>query len=186
MKLVFLLEEPSMKYLLDALLPRILPAGVAFQIIPHNGKIALEKSLPKKLRGWNEPGDVFFVVVHDQDNKDCIVLKKHLVELCNGTGRHVLIRIACQELEAWYFGDMNALALAYGKKRIEKISQQSKYRIPDKIPNPKETLHALIPEHQQILGAKRVAPLMNIENNTSISFRVFVKGVRNLTDSQST
>ena len=52
MKLIFLLEELSMKYLLLELLPRILPENVEFQIIPHNGKRDLEKSIPRKLRGW--------------------------------------------------------------------------------------------------------------------------------------
>lgn len=50
MKLIFLLEEPSMKYLLDSLLPRILPSDVDFQTIPHSGKRALERSIPIKLR----------------------------------------------------------------------------------------------------------------------------------------
>ena len=80
MKIVFLLEEPSMKYLLDELLPRILPEDIKYQTIPHSGKSALIKSLPRKLRGWNEP-DVRFVVVCDQDTKICVELKKHLADI---------------------------------------------------------------------------------------------------------
>lgn len=182
MKLVFLLEEPSMKYILDELLPQILPTGVTFQTIPHNGKRDLEKSLPRKLRAWNEPGDVRFVIVHDQDNKDCIALKQRLLALCQGTGRKVLVRIACQELESWYFGDIQALAQAYGREKISDIVRQKKYRIPDAIPNPKEILYKLIPEHQQISGAKRVAPFMNIEKNTSTSFHCFISGIHKLID----
>lgn len=178
MKLVFLLEEPSMKFLLDGLLPRILPEGVCFQTIPHNGKRALEKSIPHKLRGWNEPGDVRFVILHDQDTKDCRKLKQSLQTLCAGTGRPVLIRIACQEMEAWYFGDVQALSLAYQRPRLCKIAEQRKYRVPDEIPTPKEELYRLLPEHQQIAGAKRVAPYMDVERNTSESFRQFVSGVR--------
>lgn len=177
MKLIFLLEEPSMKYLLDALLPRILPEGMPFQTIPHSGKRDLERSIPRKLRGWREP-DVRFVVVHDQDNKDCIELKSHLVGLCRGAGQSVLVRIACQELESWYFGDVEALAQAYGNEKVAAISRQSKYRIPDRIPNPKEELCRLLPEHQQINGAKRVAPFMEPGRNTSVSFQFFVEGVR--------
>ena len=93
MKLIFLLEEPSMKYFLNELLPRILPENVAFQLIPHHGKRDLEKSIPKKLRGWNEPGDIRFVILHDQDNKDCIELKQSLLELCKepyGAGQNCL------------------------------------------------------------------------------------------------
>lgn len=178
MKLVFLLEEPSTKYLLDELLPKILPEGVLFQTIPHNGKRALEKSIPRKLRGWNEPGDIRFVIVQDQDTKDCRELKKALLALCEGSGRQVLVRIACQEMESWYFGDMQALATAYNNPRLSKISAQKKYRIPDEIPTPKEELHRLVPEHHQISGAKRVAPYMDIDQNTSESFHQFVNGVR--------
>ncbi len=180
MKLVFLLEEPSMKYLLDELLPQILPDNVEFQTIAHSGKRDLEKSIPRKLRGWNEPGDIRFVILHDQDTKDCIELKKHLFDLSRETNRPILIRIACQEMESWYFGDVNALSIAYNRPKLRDIAKQRKYRIPDDIPTPKEALYKLIPEHQQIEGAKRVAPHMDIDNNTSISFNYFVSGVRRL------
>ena len=178
MKLVFMLEEASMKYLLDELLPRILPEHVEFQTIKHNGKSDLRRSLPKKLRGWND-SDIRFVVVHDQDNKaDCTVLKKELVDLCSASNRHVLVRIACQELEAWYFGDIPALSKAYGKGRVLAFANKRKLRIADKIVNPKKTLCNFIPEHQQIDGAKRIGRLMDIDNNTSTSFNAFVRGVR--------
>ena len=60
-RIVFLLEERSMKVLLDGLLPRLFP-DVAFLCVPHEGKQDLEKSLPRKLRAWREPG-VRFVVL---------------------------------------------------------------------------------------------------------------------------
>lgn len=181
MKLVFLLEEPSMKYLLDEILPRILPENIDFQTIPHNGKRELERSIPNKLRGWNEPGDIRFVILHDQDNKDCIALKNHLLDICKeNTNRPTLVRIACQELESWYFGDLNALAQAYDKPKLLYLANQKKYRSPDAIPTPKEDLRKLLPQHQQISGAKKVAPFMDIEKNCSISFQQFVKGVKRL------
>lgn len=105
-------------------------------------------------------------------------MKYLLLELCKATDRPVLIRIACQELESWYFGDTGALARAYEKPKLKNLSKQKKYRVPDEIPSPKEELYKLIPEHQQIEGARRIAPNMDIENNTSVSFRFFVKGVQ--------
>lgn len=51
MKLIFLLEEPSMKYLLDELLPRILPPDVTFQTIPHHGKRDLDKIHTTEIEG---------------------------------------------------------------------------------------------------------------------------------------
>ena len=182
MKLVFLLEEPSMKYLLDILLPRILPSDVVFQTVPHSGKRDLERSIPRKLRGWNEPGDIRFVILHDQDTKNCVTLKNQLLQLCKDTNRQVLVRIACQEMEAWYFGDLNALAEAYKKPKLLKFANMKKYRVPDEIPTPREDLRKIIPEHQQIQGAKIVAPFMDIERNKSDSFQQFVKGVKRFSD----
>ncbi len=40
----------------------------------------------------------------------------------------------------------------------------------------------IIPEHQQIEGAKRIALYMDIENNTSVSFQFFVSGVQRLAE----
>ena len=48
MKLVFLLEEQSMKTFLDGILPRILPPDVTFITVPHEGKTDLQKSIPIK------------------------------------------------------------------------------------------------------------------------------------------
>lgn len=184
MKLIFLLEEPSMKYLLDELLPRILPPDVTFQTIPHHGKRDLEKSIPRKLRGWKEPGDIRFVILHDQDMKDCIALKQELLQLCAVTDRACLVRIACQEMEASYFGDIEALCSAYKRPKLKDMIGKKKFRVPDTIPDPKGELYKLIPEHQQISGAKRVAPYMDIERNTSVSFQQFVHGVRRMTCQQ--
>ncbi len=62
-RVVFLLEEYSMKALLDGLLPRLFP-DLLFQCVPHDGKGDLERSIPRKLRAWREPG-VRFVIVRD-------------------------------------------------------------------------------------------------------------------------
>lgn len=180
MKLVFFLEERSMKELLDGILPRILPEGILFQTIPHQGKSDLEKSLPIKLKGWNEP-DTKFVVVHDQDSNNCIELKQKLKKLCAGYGKEVLIRIPCHELEAWYWGDLPAVSKALGKD-ISALSKKRKYHIPDQIENPKRELKRYLPDMGQIDSARRIAPHMNIMENTSHSFRVFTQGVLKLCD----
>ena len=117
MKLVFLLEESSMKELLDIILPKILPEGVDFITIPHSGKTDLRKSIPIKMWGWNEP-DARFVIVHDQDSNDCVILKTELRQLCEGHSKKCLIRIPCHELEAWYFGDLKAVSMAFGRNLI--------------------------------------------------------------------
>lgn len=178
MTLVFLVEEKSMKCFLDGILPRILPEGVLYITIAHEGKSDLQKSIPHKLRGWTTP-DVKFVIVQDQDSNDCRKLKQRLVELCENSGKEVLVRIACHELEAWYFGDMNAVSQAYHKD-LESIKRKKLYRVPDNIINPKKELQKILPEHQQILGAKKIAAYIDVGNNSSTSFNVFVEGVQRL------
>ena len=181
MRLVFLLEEKSMQYFLDGILPKIFPPEIGFITIHHDGKSALRRSIPRKLAGWNEPG-VRFIIVQDQDSGDCRVLKKELVALCEKAGKkenEVLVRIACHELEAWYFGDLEAVGKAYDKN-LSALSGKKNYRIPDKIENPKWELKKHIPEHQQIQGARKIAPYIDIERNTSESFRAFVSGVKRI------
>ena len=96
-----------MRVLLDGLLPRLFPY-LDFQCVPHEGKGDLERSIPRKLHAWREPG-IRFAVVRDNDRGDCRALKKALLGLCETGGRpgrrsEPLIRIVCQELEAWYLG----------------------------------------------------------------------------------
>lgn len=178
MMLVFLLEEKSMAELLEILLPKILPPEVGFITIPHRGKSDLQKSIPNKLRGWNDP-TAKFVIVHDQDSWDCIELKKQIRGRCQGLREDVLIRIACHEMESWYFGDLAAVSEAYGKN-VQKLSAKNKYRNPDAIGNPKDELRKLFSDHQQISGARKIGKFMDVERNTSLSFRCFVNGVRQL------
>lgn len=176
--LIFLLEERSMKEVLDIMLPQILPEDVEYRTIPHSGKSDLQKSIPHKLKAWNQP-DTKFVIVQDQDSGDCVQVKRFLEELSRPSGREVLIRIACRELEAWYWGDLKAVSMAYGKD-VTKLSAKVKYRDPDRLGNPKEELQKLFPGHQQLSGARRIAAHMNIEENASTSFRFFISGVRRI------
>lgn len=178
MVIYFLLEERSMKEVLDVLLPKILPEEVAFKTIPHNGKSDLESSIPRKLKVWNQP-DAKFVIVRDQDSADCHRVKESLQNIVGSVGKEALIRIVCRELEAWYFGDLKAVSQAYDKD-VTGLSEKKKYRIPDNIGNPKDELKKIFPKHQQIDGARRISEYMDVNNNSSESFRQFVSGVRRL------
>ena len=181
MKIVFLVEELSMKYLLEGILPQIIPGGIEFKVVPHQGKQDLQKSIPIKLRSWNEPG-VKFVIVHDKDSWDCRELKQELIRLCNQAGRpDTLVRIACNELESWYFGDLEAVGQAFDKD-ISAFSEKSKYRVPDDIENPKSEIKKIVKGLQQISGAKAIANCMNIGRNTSHSFKVFIEGVLRISE----
>ncbi len=125
-RVVFLLEEPSMKVFLKALLPRAFP-GLEFLCVPHEGKQDLEKSIPRKLRAWNEAG-VRFVVIRDNDRDECKKVKSRLRNVCEQAGRpETVIRIACQELEGEsssrsyqvFLSAMRNLTVTMGKQREE-------------------------------------------------------------------
>jgi hypothetical protein len=175
-RLVFMLEEQSMKVLLEGLLPRFFPE-LCFLCLPHEGKQALEKSIPRKLRAWREPG-VRFVVVRDNDGANCEALKSRLVELCReGRRADSLVRIACQELEAWYLGDGEALAEAFGDDRLRELGVRERFRNPDAVVGPARALEELIPAFQKVSGARRMAQKMDRGRNRSRSFQVFIAGV---------
>jgi hypothetical protein len=57
-RIVFLVEEQSMKELLMKIVPRAVGSDVDYLIIPHEGKADLDKSIPRKLRAFPR-GDRF-------------------------------------------------------------------------------------------------------------------------------
>ncbi len=172
-----------MKELLEGLLPRLVPGltpGETFLCVVHDGKSDLERSVPRKLRAWREPG-VRFVVVRDNDGGDCLRLKGALQASCRQAGRaDTLVRIVCQELEAWYFGEPEALAEAFERRDLTRLSRQARYQDPDALSRPAQLLAELVPEFQKIAGARRLAHRLTRERNRSSSFRVFVDGVARL------
>ena len=118
MLLVFMLEEESMKAMLDIMLPKILPEAVEFRCIPHEGKHDLEKSIPRKLKAWQTP-DTYFVIVRDKDSADCKEVKQRLTDLCVKAGRSdSVVRIACHEMESWFLGDLAALGQAFNIPKL--------------------------------------------------------------------
>ena len=176
MTFVFLLEEKSMQAFLDTILPKILPSGANVYTIAHEGKSDLQKSIPHKLKAWNTPDTKFFII-QDQDSSDCRKLKQNLCSLCDGYGKEYIVRIACHELEAWYFGDLHAVEQAYGVC-LDKYKTKSTYRDPDAIENPKYELRKLVPQHQQISGARKIGAYIDIENNKSVSFQQLINGIK--------
>jgi hypothetical protein len=178
-RLVFMLEEPSMKVLLEVLLPRLFPE-LDILCVTHEGKSDLEKSLPRKLKSWQVPEDRF-VVVRDADGSDCKALKDALMAVCSESGRSdTLIRIVCQELEAWYFGQPEALATAFGNDSLRALGGRARYRNSDSIVWPAKQLSDLCTEFQKVDGARRIAHHLSYPQNVSPSFRAFIEGVANV------
>ena len=178
-QIVFLLEERSMAALLNGLLPRVFP-GISFRCVPHEGKQDLERSIPRKLKAWRVPG-VRFVVVRDKDAGECQVLKDRLQRLCAAAGREdTLVRIACQELEAWYLGEPDALADVFANDRLRAIGRKARFRDPDAVEQPARALQRLVPEFQKVSGARRMAKHLTREANRSRSFQVMLRGIEKL------
>lgn len=175
-----MVEEPSATNLLHALLPKIVPEGVEYQVLTHRGKSELKKSIPRKLKEWRVP-DSRFIVLHDQDATDCTALKAELTRMCAKAGRaDTLVRIVCQELESWYFGDMDAIEAVYGPASLNLIRGKAAYRIPDEIVKPSKELERLIPEFQKGAASCSIPEHMDPYRNASTSFSNFVTGVRRI------
>ena len=179
-RLVFMVEEKSMYEVLKIIVPKIIPTNFQHTIIPHEGKSDLQKSIPRKLRAWRDP-EVKFVVVHDQDSSDCKKLKDALFTLCESASRpDTLIRIVCSELESWFLADLVAIQNAFDLKNIIKLQFKSKYRAPDRLRNAKQELKMLVPQYQEISGSRLIAPHLDLDNNRSKSFKIFIFGIKNL------
>ncbi len=178
-KVIFLLEESSMQVLLEGILPRLFP-GLNFQCLAHKGKYDLDQNITRLLRNWREPG-TRFVIVRDNDNGDCRALKERLRQLCQQSRRNdTLIRIVCQELEAWYLGEPRAMAFAFGVESLWRIGNRAKYRNPDALLKPSDDVKRLVRGFRKIDAARRMAEHLTREGNRSHSFAVFLDGVATL------
>ena len=143
--LELLVEEPSMEVFLRELLPRILSADCDFEIHPFQGKLDLLGNLGNRLRGYAQwlPDDWRILVIVDRDDDDCRQLKQRLEDVASGAnlrtrsqagGRpwQLVNRVVIEELEAWYFGDWEAVRSAYPRVSPT-VPNQSRYRNPDSV-----------------------------------------------------
>lgn len=182
-RIVFLLEEPSMRALLDDWLPRLFPGwvdGLHFLCVPHEGKSDLDRSIARKLAAWRIPDDRF-VILRDNDNANCIDLKARLHALCTQGGQpETLIRLVCQELESWYLGDLSALAAAFEQPKVDTPALRKRFAHPDDWQKPSIEVKRLAPGFQKISGARTMARHLNPAINSSRSLHAFVAGVQNL------
>ncbi len=194
--LEFLAEEPSMAAFLQAFLPRFLP-NVTAVVHHHQGKYDLLRKLESRLRGYAAclPDDWRIVVVVDRDDDDCHQLKERLDQMAAGAGLltrskasdrpwRVVNRIAIEELEAWYFGDPEAVCAAY--PRVPRgFTNRAPYRQPDAIAGGTwEAFERLLQAHgyfkngiPKMQVARDIAMRFVPERNTSPSFQTFYKAI---------
>lgn len=196
MHIEFLVEEPSAEAALRNLVPKIVP-GVDTQFRVFQGKKDLLSKLPKLLKGYKWiPADWCIVVLVDEDRQDCQELKRRLERAAidarlvtktnaeNSSTFQVLNRISIEELEAWFFGDVEALHRAH-PKIPSSLGTRSKYHDPDAIQG--GTWEALERELQRkgyflgglakIEAAKAISAHMNPDQNRSKSFQIFRDGL---------
>lgn len=187
-----------METALEILIPRIVP-GAAFEIRRFNGKPDLLRKLPDRLKGysrWISKTRTAVVVVVDRDDDDCRKLKIELDAMAVQAGLDLasvashmrglaLNRLAIEELEAWFFGDTQALTAAY-PGIPPTIGGRRRFREPDNIRG--GTWEALEQVLQQagyhkgglakIQAARDICDHINVENNASPSFAAFRDGLR--------
>lgn len=194
----FLVEELSAKESLRQILPKMLPQTVTYQIHDFRGKSDLLNKLPNRLKGYKNwiPDDYKIIILVDRDNDKCEDLKDKLEKIGIEAGFitktisedkktfKVLNRIAIEELEAWFFGDVKAIVSAYSRVSSN-LGQQAKYRNPDEITGGTwEALEKVLQKagyHQggleKVKAAREISQYMTPENNCSPSFLLFYKSI---------
>ena len=189
--LIFLLEEESMKLVLETILPKLIPSYKSICYITHQGKQDLVRSIPRKIKVFQRFNKhTKFIIVHDQDSHNCLDLKDKLIKLCDQCNpQNVLIRIICRELESWFLGDLIAVEKAFEltPNTLAKYQNKQKFRNPDRLNSAKQELTKLFKkgfneDYCPALHSRKIAPYLSLSQNRSHSFQIFIRGVKELLD----
>jgi len=195
------MEEPSAREALDALLPKLIgPRQLDTRVIEHGGKASLLTNLPKRLKGYAAipAQDIRVMVLVDRDRDDCHALKARLEAAAHAAGLptktnptsvghfSVVNRVAIEELEAWFIGDVEALRSAFPRLPAS-LGQKTPFRDPDAVPGGTwEALHRALQRAGYYVASDRlpkvelarlVAREMQPARNRSSSFHMFVTGL---------
>ena len=199
--LEILVEEPSMEAFLRALLPRLLPQDRTFAVYPFQGKSDLLGKLEARLRGYSTwlPADWRVVVVVDRDDDDCRALKRQLENIAARAGMRtrastgspqwqLVNRIAVEELEAWYFGDWEAVRSTFPRVPAS-IPNRYGFRDSDAVTGGTwEAFERVMQRHgyftgglAKIAAARAIGERINPDRVRSHSFAVFCKAITEAT-----
>ncbi|MFH2131906.1 MAG: DUF4276 family protein [bacterium] len=199
-RLIVCVEEYSMEAALQILLPRML-GNIDFQILRFQCKDDMLKQLPARLKGFSNwlPENWSILVLVDRDDDDCMQLKHQLEKMAEDAGFltktnassgqcfKVTNRIVIEELEAWYFGDWDAVRTAYPKV-AKTIPDKAGYRDPDAIRGGTwEALERIMKRAgyfstglRKTECARQVAQYMKLQQNHSHSFKMFYTAVNTI------
>jgi len=203
MHIEVLVEDSSGAKLVEILLPKLIgefDAPHRWRVHDHRGIGRLPKNLksqpdpttaclldklPALLRAYGKPnsGIDAVLVVLDSDRRPWREFQTELEAVAQACGATptVLVRLAVEEIEAWYFGDRTALLAAYprAKRRVLATYEQDGVcgtweRLADAI-HPEGSLalkKAGWPSPGQLKHewAAAIGPLMDVERNQSPSF----------------
>lgn len=197
MHVKLLVEEPSAEVFANGFMAKLLPAGATWDAVVFQGKADLLKNLEQRLKGFRAwiPEDWRIVVLVDKDRQDCRTLKAKLEAAAAAAGfptkSHsaanrfvVLNRIAVEELEAWFFGDVAALVQAFPGVSPH-LASRAPYRNSDAIAGGTwEALERVLQSAGYYAGglpkielAREMAAHMEPARNRSQSFQQFVTGL---------
>lgn len=198
MHLELFVEEPSAELALRELVPRIAGPDLTFDVYPFQGKTDLLANLPQRLRAYSKwlPPDWRILVLLDADRQDCRALKRKLDDIARSTGFRVkadtgewvevqvLNRLAIEELEAWFLGDVEALGAAYPGVSAT-LAQKKAYRDPDAVQGGTwEALERVLQKAgyhagglSKLKAAREISLHMDPARNRSRSFQVFRDGL---------
>ena len=190
-----------MEAFLRALLPCLLPRDRTFEVRVFQGKRDLLKKLESRLRAYATwlPDDHRIVVMVDRDDDECHALKEQLEGTAEKAGLltrsratecpwQVVNRVVIEELEAWYFGDWQAVRLAYPKGPAT-IPDKAAYRTPDAIAGGTwEAFERILKRHgyfttglRKVEAARAIAAHIEPTRNRSQSFGQFFGAIREAT-----
>ncbi|NBC31537.1 MAG: DUF4276 family protein [Alphaproteobacteria bacterium] len=202
MMIEFLTEEPSMEAVLHEIVPEILQGRAEHKVINLQSKARLLRVLRDRYRAYArrmQTEDLRVVVLVDRDRDDCVTLKGKLEAAARDCGLptktsprndgvfFVVSRIVIEELEAWFFGDLEAVRQAYpGFPRG--LEKRSAYRDPDAITGGTwERLHKELQtvgyykeKYPKVLAARKIGSHLQMTRNRSRSFQCFRLGVEAL------
>ncbi len=212
MHIEILVEDSSGATLLEVLLPQLLgvqgdsntwrvhaykgigkiPQGIGKKVDP--AKRILLDQLPKLLRGYGKtPGIDAVVVVLDTDKRDCVAFLAELKAVLDDKTvvPDTMFRLAIEEVEAWYFGDREALLAAYPRVRQDVMRSYVQDSVCDTwelladavYPGGSSAIKKAgwpLPGQVKHEWAKKIAPLMEPDRNVSPSFCKFRDGLRQL------
>ena len=200
-RIEILVEEPSMEAALNHLLPSLL-GQMEYEIFPFLSKEDLLSKLSSRLRAYARflPATTRILVLVDRDGQNCESLKKRLEVAATGAGLvtrsstadgiyNVANRIVIEELEAWYFGDWQAVRRAYPKIDA-RWPRKAGFRNADAVAGGTWEAFERIAQSagyfkgglRKVEAANKIAPLMDPQRNTSKSFQVLRAALREMVE----